>query len=296
MSEKDQNEKNEGGDRYGQAAKQMASAAKQSGSIAAKQASAQNAAATVNSAAAAAKAGMQAGKTVAKIAAGTAAGGPWGAIISAALAMRHTLFKVLVCICLAILFIIIIVVELPSIIFHRLFGGGDKENQSESLDTAYNELSYRLEVVIEDAYKLSVEKVKSLIEEGDYDYSASMAALIDEARDERSFDACYILSAYSVSMLDEATEEDMISKLNAKSGEMFPVTYEVKTDTRPVIVEGELTEEDFQYLVCTIHSFQDQAVIAAFGLDLNAPYEDSPMTYGEAIQNMAETLRKTLGD
>ena len=40
---------------------------------------------------------MDGGKAAAEIAAGTAAGGPWGAILSAAWAMRHTLFKILVC-------------------------------------------------------------------------------------------------------------------------------------------------------------------------------------------------------
>ena len=39
------------------------------------------------------KASVKGGKAAAEIAAGTAAGGPWGAILSAAWAMRHTAFQ-----------------------------------------------------------------------------------------------------------------------------------------------------------------------------------------------------------
>lgn len=58
--------------------------------------------ATANAAAATVKASVEGGKAAAEIAAGTAAGGPWGAILSAAWAMRHTLSRywyVSVCFC-----------------------------------------------------------------------------------------------------------------------------------------------------------------------------------------------------
>lgn len=98
MAEPDKRQIGDGSDNYGEAAKQMAKAAKEAGIETAKQAAVKGAEAGANAAAATVQAGVEGGKAVAEIAAGTAAGGPWGAILSAAWAMRHTLFKILVCI------------------------------------------------------------------------------------------------------------------------------------------------------------------------------------------------------
>ena len=94
MAEQNKTQMGDGADNYGQAAGQMAKAAKQLGQKAAKQAAAKGVEATANAATAAVQASVQGGKAAAEIAAGTAAGGPWGAILSAAWAMRHTLFKI----------------------------------------------------------------------------------------------------------------------------------------------------------------------------------------------------------
>lgn len=109
MAEPSKQQIGDGADNYGQAAHQMAKAASQTGQ-------------TANAAAAAVKASTEGGKAAAEIAAGTATGGPWGAVLSAAWSMRHTLFKVLVCICLALLFLVVMVVSLPSIVFNSIFG------------------------------------------------------------------------------------------------------------------------------------------------------------------------------
>ena len=108
MAEPDKRQIGDGSDNYGEAAKQMAKAAKEAGIETAKQAAVKGAEAGANAAAATVQAGVEGGKAVAEIAAGTAAGGPWGAILSAAWAMRHTLFKILVCICLFFLVIILV--------------------------------------------------------------------------------------------------------------------------------------------------------------------------------------------
>ena len=105
MSEPAKQQMGDGQDNYGQAAKQVANVAKQVGKNAAQKAAAKGAEATVNAAAATVKAGAAAGEAATNVAVGTAAGGPWGAIISAAWSMRHTLFKILICICLVIVFL-----------------------------------------------------------------------------------------------------------------------------------------------------------------------------------------------
>ena len=109
MAEPQKQQIGDGQDNYGQAASQMARAAKQAGQEAAKQAAAKGVEAGANAAAATVQAGVEGGKAVAEIAAGTAAGGPWGAILSAAWALRHTLFKVLICICLSLVFLIVMI-------------------------------------------------------------------------------------------------------------------------------------------------------------------------------------------
>ena len=122
MSEPQKSQIGDGQDNYAGAAKQMANAAKQASKTAATTAATEGAKATANAAAATVKAGVEGGKAVAEIASGTAAGGPWGAIIAAAWAMRHTLFKILVCICLCLVFLITLIVSLPSIIMDYIFG------------------------------------------------------------------------------------------------------------------------------------------------------------------------------
>ena len=104
---------------------------------------------------------MEGGKAVAEIAAGTAAGGPWGAILSAAWAMRHTLFKILVCICLFFLVIIVLIVSLPSVVTNSVFGldGSmvDMENPTTLLES-YNDLAADISAVVEEGYDAALAK------------------------------------------------------------------------------------------------------------------------------------------
>ena len=121
MAEPGKQQMGDGRDNYGQAAKETSKAAKnigkgiknagkEVGKNTATQAAVQGTDAAVKATSAMAKAGVEAGKAVSKVAAGTAAGGPWGAAIMAALsvawAMRHTLFKILICVCLVLVIFI----------------------------------------------------------------------------------------------------------------------------------------------------------------------------------------------
>ena len=129
MAEPDKQYTGDGSDNYAEAARKTAEAVKQAGQASAEKAAlsggkaaAETAAAaateaTANAAAATVQAGVEGGSAVAEVAVGTSTGGPWGAIIAAAWAMRHTLFKVLVTICLCLLFVITLLVSLPSIVF-----------------------------------------------------------------------------------------------------------------------------------------------------------------------------------
>ena len=172
---------------------------------------------------------VEGGKAVAEIAAGTAAGGPWGAILSAAWAMRHTLFKILVCICLFFLVIIVLIVSLPSVVTNSVFGldGSmvDMENPTTLLES-YNDLSADISAVVEEGYDAALAKVEQIIEDGGYDYDLSMDALINYAQGSAGYDVSYILAAYSASLQQRNTgKEDMLAKLRSVADSMFPVAF-----------------------------------------------------------------------
>ena len=228
MAEPDKRQVGEGSDNYGEAAKQMANAAKQVGKESAKQAAAAGTKAVANASAAVVQAIVEGGKAAAQIAAGTAAGGPWGAILSAAWALRHTLFKVLVCICLFFLLIIVMIVSLPSIILNSVFGLDgtpvDMENPV-TIQQSYDDMAASISTVVQDGYTLSLEKVEQIIADGGYDYDLSMESLINYAQSSSGYDVSYILAAYSASLGQKSTSEaDMLSKLDAVADDMFPVT------------------------------------------------------------------------
>ena len=381
MAEPEKQQIGDGSDNYEQAAGQMAKAAKQAGQEATKQTAVKGAEATANAAAATVKASVEGGKAASEIAAGTAAGGPWGAILSAAWAMRHTLFKILICICLCLLFLITMIVSLPTIVSNSIFGlDGTQPAEGATLMSAYTEMSGAVSDVVYEGYNQSLAYADKLITDGGYDYDLSMDALVNYAQSSAGYDVCYILAAYSASMQQQNTgKDDMVSKLRGCAGDMFPVTAEEKekeipipvsyytyksvtltvitnkvqtgtingtpqyryetasktfylpdeahsSDTAvtvdaykevavdiPVYSGGKITgtttasyyvangqetlspgTEIIKYLECTIHPFDNTVISKAFGIDLNAKYDQFNLTYGEVIQNMANALKRTL--
>ena len=122
MAEPEKQQFGDGSDQWGEAARNLTNAAKELGKESAKQAAVTGAGAAANSSAAIVQAGVEGGKAISEIAAGTAAGGPWGAVLSAAWSLRHTLYKLLVCTCLVLLIFIILLTSLPSIVTNQVFG------------------------------------------------------------------------------------------------------------------------------------------------------------------------------
>ena len=294
MAEPDKQQFGDGGDQWGEAARNLANAAKELGKEGAKTAASGAAAGIANSSAA-----------LVKAAAGTAAGGPWGAVLSAAWSLRHTLYKILVCICLFFLILIVLLTSLPTIVTNQVFGlnGADMTNpltlsQSMTAQTAL------VRQVIENAHQAALDRVNDLITEGGYDQELSLEALDDQAGDS-SYDVAYILCAYSVSMEQLGTsEEDMFRKLSNLADKLFPVTYEVKTAEVQVEQDTSSEEEEsssdspqtqtVSYLAATIHPLNQDAILEAFQLDPEAAYGDFTITCGEAITNMATALKLTL--
>ena len=297
MAEPNKQQIGDGADNFGQAAGQMAKAAKQAGQETAKQAAAKGAEATANAAAATVKAGVEGGKAVAEVAAGTAAGGPVGAVISAAWSLRHTLFKVLICICLAFVFFIVLIVSLPSIVTNNIFGlDGTQPVEGMTLDSSYTQMEQVVSNVIEAAYQTSLSRVEQIISSGGYNYEASSDATINYAQSSAGYDTCYILAAYSASLEQQGTDpDDMTAKLNSVASDMFPVTYEVKETEQTITNEdGTTSVQTVQYVECTIHPFDNSVINRAFGIDPNAAYNQFGATYSEVITNMANALKRTL--
>ena len=372
----------DGGDNIGQAARKTAEAAKQISKAAAEKAAVAGAEATSTAAGASVAAAAQGGQAAASVAAGTAAGGPVGAVLAAAWAMRHTLFKILVCICLVLVFFITAIVSLPSIVFNNIF-----HTDPDSIDYAsgdiyeiMEELSGMVSGCVTNGYDAALAKVEKAIEDGGYDYELSMEALINHGYASATYDICYILAAYSASMEQRGTtKRDMEAKLNSVADKMFPVTYVEKemervipltyttysagsvtvitgktqtgtingvpqyryttgthtyytpsgeaTTTVPVTrtayqsvsvevpvytgsaVTGSRTEtyytasgtetltpdtEMIKYIEATIGAFDQSVILKAFNIDPNAVYNQFNITYAEAIQNMANALKRTL--
>ena len=294
MAEPDKQQIGDGNDNFADAARKSAEAAKQISQAAAQKAAATGATATANAAAATVEASVSTGKAVAEIAAGTAAGGPWGAILSAAWSMRHTLFKVLICSCLALLIIIILIVSLPSIVFHR----PEDPSVPAELFAVYEEMSAIVSDCVMAGYDYAMAEVKRIIAEGGYDYQLSIDTLIDFGHESLDFDVCYILAAYSASLEQKGTnKQDMKNKLDAVVTQMFQVTYEAKETTVVIPPENEGDEaviETVRYVICTIHQFDREAIITAFEIDLEAPYGQFGIKTGDAILHMATALKCTI--
>lgn len=218
----------------GEGARAGAQAGAEAGKAAA-QAGAQ--AATQAAAGAAVQGAVQTGSAVAGVAAGTAAGGPIGLIIAALWAMRHTLFKILVSCCLALLFFITLIISLPSIVANNVFQT-DPDTVDAGLPSELHELADVMSEVVtgcvENGQDKAHAKVEKIIEDHDYDYDLSMEALINYAISP-DYDVCFILSAYSASMENRGTTKaDMKSKLDSVADQMFAVTYEEKSMERVV--------------------------------------------------------------
>mgnify|MGYP000150295595 FL=1 len=377
MAEPEKQQFGDGRDNYAGAARQLSDALQQAGQTGTRQAVSNGAAALVQS-------GIKSGKAVSEIAAGTAAGGPWGAILSAAWSLRHTLFKILACLCVLLLIFVILIVSIPSVVLNGVFGLNgsivDMDNPM-SMMQSYEEMSAEVSAAVDRGYQVALERVDQLIQDGEYDYELSIESLIDEAKSASGFNAAYVLAAYSASMLQQGTSaDDMTAKLDAVAEQMFPISSEEKEKERvipltyttyrevtvtvvygqtfigivngqmqfrydvavrggyyepdgsvttlepvtttayraedvtvPVYTDGRISgttsatyyvpdgtetltpsTETVVYLECTIHPFDQDVVLDAFGIDPDAPYDNFGITYGEAISNMAKALQKTL--
>lgn len=377
MAEPEKQQFGDGRDNYAGAARQLSDALQQAGQTGARQAVSNGAAALVQS-------GIKSGKAVSEIAAGTAAGGPWGAILSAAWSLRHTLFKILACLCVLLLIFVILIVSIPSVVLNGVFGLNgsivDMDNPM-SMMQSYEEMSAEVSAAVNRGYQVALDRVDQLIQDGGYDYELSIESLINEAKSASGFNAAYVLAAYSASMLQQGTSaDDMTAKLDAVAEQMFPISSEEKEKERvipltyttyrevtvtvvygqtfigivngqmqfrydvavrggyyepdgsvttlepvtttayraedvtvPVYTDGRISgttsatyyvpdgtetltpsTETVVYLECTIHPFDQDVVLDAFGIDPDAPYDNFEITYGEAISNMATALQKTL--
>ena len=238
MSEQDKQQLGDGSTNYADAAQKTARAIKEAGKAVAEKTAAAAGEVTANTTAAVAQAGVEGGKAVAEVATGTAAGGPWGAIIAAAWVLRKPIFKVLICLGLVILFFIMAVVTLPSIISNNLFHTDPSTvdpNGAVDLIERADDMSDVVAACIQNGYDAALARVEQIIEENGYDYETSMEALINYGSLNPDYEVCYVFAAYSASMGQVGTSEaDMRRKLDAVAEQMFKITYEEKEFERVI--------------------------------------------------------------
>lgn len=307
MAESDKQQTGDGADSYAEAARQMANAARQMGRETMKQAASAGAQAASNASAMMVQASVEGGKVAAQAAAGGAAAGPVGAVLSAAWSLRHTLYKLLIVLCLFFLILIVLIVSLPSLMLEAVLGMNGTQGPSSGMQDSYAALSAPISALVEQGYKSALQKVEDIIRSGGYNRKLSMESINDLAKSESGFDAAYVLAAYSVAQEQQNTSEaDMLAKLNAVTPDMFPVTFVEQEELRE-IPQIELPSssgsggntlppkiEKIPYVECTIHPFDQSAILAAFGIDPDALYGQFGVSCGEAIDNMAAALKQTL--
>ncbi len=214
MSEPVRQQIGDGQDDFGQAAGKLVEAAKQARAVS------QGVQAATQAANAAITTAQASGGAAAEVAAGSAAG-PWGALLAAAWASRHTLFKVLVCACLGLLIIIVLIVSLPSIVSNGIFGlDGVQPADGATILATYNEMAEVVDGAVDNGYNQALAQVEEIITSGGYDYRLSMDALSNYAHSSAGYDACYILAAYSASMEQKDTSKaDLTAKLVWAAGD-----------------------------------------------------------------------------
>ena len=219
----------DGQDNYLQGAQKGMQAAKQAAAIG------KTAEAGTNAAAATVQGSVETGKAAANIAAGAAAGGPWGAILSAAWAMRNTLFKIVVFLCLFLSVLIVLIVSLPSIVTNNVFRTDPTTvdlNAPTDLVGNFDDVSATITSCVQAGYDAALSRVSAIIADGGYDQELSMQALVNYGLQSSDYDICSTLAAYSASLEQRGTSKaDLEAKLLAVADQMFPVTYTTATAT-----------------------------------------------------------------
>ncbi len=288
MSEQEKTQIGDGSDPFGNAASKAANAAKQIRD-------ARNAVKTTAGAASAVKGSLKTGKAISEILAGTAAGGPIGALISAAWSMRHTLFKLLVCVCLGIVFLAVTVAALPGILLENTKNVSSSEGSVTLFQASYEDLASIVEIAVAKGHMEAENFSERYILEGGYDQELSMSHRIDLSEGMTTEDIYFILSAYSVSIQqNHMSREHLIYKLNSSTYEMFPVSFEERELVQEVILDDRVMTEIIPYVVCTIHPFDRSMIIEAFSLDLEARYGDTDQTYADMIAYYMSVFGKVL--
>ena len=314
MSEPGKRQIGDGRDNYGQAARETSKAAKNiakgmkdAGKEVSKnvagQAVVQGTDAAVKATSVMAKVGVEAGKVVSKVAAGTATGGPWGAAIMAALSiawsMRHTLFKILICICLVIVIFIACIISLPNIIFQNItdmFGIGQEETiDINTFDEAYKDLARATELSVQSSYAMAVKQAREIISSDKYDQKLSRCDFNSSLDSSFDYDVAHFLAAYSVSMGQTGTNKsDFLSKLDGAADKLFTVVATEKTVEVTRKVEGGEKTFTVTYVVCTIEFYNRATIFDIFSVDKDTEYKNYGITKGEYVDFLAASLEKTL--
>ena len=314
MAEPGKQQMGDGQDNYGKAAseaqkagKNIGKGIKNAGKKTAKAIGKQGAEATARTAAVTVKAGAEAGKAVGKIAAGTASGGPWGAAIMAALSiawsMRHTLFKILVCVCLVLVIFIVCIVSLPNIIFQNItdmfgdmFGFGQEETVDvNTFEASYEDLESAVKGSVQSSYAQAVDKALGIISNEKYDQELSRGDFSGSLGSSFNYDTAHFLAAYSVSMgQTETNKSDFLSKLDGAADKLFTVVATEKTAEVTRKVEGGEKTFTVTYVVCTIEFYNHATILDIFSVDKDTEYKNYGITKGEYVDFLAASLEKTL--
>lgn len=194
--------------------------------------------AIADSAANAVQGAVKAGQAAANVAKGAAMGGPYGALLSLAWQMRHVLFWILILLFSILYIAVIMLLSLPGLIANSLFGANGVEPAEDATPlSSYTEYAEEISGIIDQAYEDALDRVESQIddyilaqygtldsEDAQLAREMSVAAIVDNAQSSISYDITYVLAVYSATLnVQDATEDDMVAKLEAVAADMFTV-------------------------------------------------------------------------
>lgn len=275
---------------------QIAGAAEQVAKSTAQRSAGKTAGQAAEAAVKAGKTAAASGKAASEVVAGTAAGGPMGTILSAGWSMRHTLFKILICICLVLLFFVVTIVATPGILIKNIANVFVSDSKETAVQASYIDLEAIVNFAMQKGYGEAMAEAERIISDGGYDYTLSMEHLTDLSGSTADRDTCYLLAVYTVTAeQNSVSRENLIDRLNRITDRMFPVTYEKREKTVTVTDGEESRTETISYVACTIHAFDRTAMEQAFGLNADAEFGNTGKTCRQIVDFYTESFFLILG-
>jgi murein DD-endopeptidase MepM/ murein hydrolase activator NlpD len=202
------------------------------------------------------KGAVKAGKAIAGIAKGTAAGGPYGAIAAGLAGLwsnRKSVGKIIAAAALVFMIPVLFVLMLPSIIFGTLFGGGAESavnimNDNAAIMQNISEIESAVGAVLRESHDsvlAAIESEKLTLEEG------TITAIIDDYSIDILLNCDLIITQYCAHKdnYENIKLNDLIKILRANKDNLFSYTSETEIITETDDENNEIVVSKITYTI-----------------------------------------------